>query len=440
MEKINISQIKPNEHNPRDITPEKFDKLVKSIQEFPEMLEARPLVIDENNVVLGGNMRLRALQKAGVVEIPVKQVKGWTEEQKKEFIIKDNIGYGEWDWELLANSWDAEQLEEWGLEVPDWETKELEAKEDNYQVPDEIETDIQLGDLFQIGEHRLMCGNSTDSDQVAKLMNGEKVNCVITDPPYNLLDHKIETGIDTDNLFNLLYTILPDNSFCSFFGQHPTIFDFLTSAYKNKFQYKNEIIWSKLLPSNIYQDLLRTHENLFILQKGKLNFYSFDIPFEEWMEENYIIKAESIKRELSFCRSKAKGKPQKNIVSSDKKVDDYYDYMGTEHQNLGVDKKRIQSVWHIYRDSFAKKEKGNSLHITQKPIEFLSRLVKMTSQNKQIILDLFLGSGSTMVASHQLKRKCYGMELDPKYCQVIIDRMRKLDPNLVIKKNGETVK
>ena len=118
MEKINISQIKPNEHNPRDITPEKFDKLVKSIQEFPEMLEARPLVIDENNVVLGGNMRLRALQKAGVVEIPVKQVNGWTEDQKKEFIIKDNIGYGEWDWELLANQWDADQLEDWGLEVP----------------------------------------------------------------------------------------------------------------------------------------------------------------------------------------------------------------------------------------------------------------------------------------------------------------------------------
>ena len=124
MEKLNIAAIKPNEENPRFITDSKFKKLVKSIKDFPEMLEARPLVIDEDNVVLGGNMRLKALKAAGVFEIPVKRVEGWTAEQKKEFIIKDNLGYGEWDWEMVANGWDAEQLEDWGLDIPSFDSDE----------------------------------------------------------------------------------------------------------------------------------------------------------------------------------------------------------------------------------------------------------------------------------------------------------------------------
>ena len=124
MEKLNIAAIKPNEENPRFITDAKFKKLVKSIKDFPEMLEARPLVIDEDNVVLGGNMRLKALKSAGIFEIPVKRVEGWTAEQKKEFIIKDNLGYGEWDWEMVANGWDAEQLEDWGLDIPSFDSDE----------------------------------------------------------------------------------------------------------------------------------------------------------------------------------------------------------------------------------------------------------------------------------------------------------------------------
>jgi hypothetical protein len=118
MEKLNIAAIKPNEENPRFITDAKFKKLVKSIKDFPEMLEARPLVIDEDNIVLGGNMRLKALKSAGVFEIPVKRVVGWTEQQKREFIIKDNVGFGEWDWDIIANEWNSEQLDDWGLDLP----------------------------------------------------------------------------------------------------------------------------------------------------------------------------------------------------------------------------------------------------------------------------------------------------------------------------------
>ena len=120
IKKVNIQKIKPNDENPRFIISSKFKKLIKSIKEFPEMLEVRPLIVDENFVVLGGNMRLKALKSAGVFEVPIYQVKGWTDEQKKEFIIKDNLGYGEWDWDIVANEWDTQKLKDWGMDLPEF--------------------------------------------------------------------------------------------------------------------------------------------------------------------------------------------------------------------------------------------------------------------------------------------------------------------------------
>ena len=112
-----ISQIKPNPENPRIIKDHKFKQLVESIKSFPQMLELRPIVIDENNVVLGGNMRLKACIEAGLTDVPVVQAKDLTDLQKKEFIVKDNVGYGEWDWDDLANNWDVEQITDWGLDI-----------------------------------------------------------------------------------------------------------------------------------------------------------------------------------------------------------------------------------------------------------------------------------------------------------------------------------
>lgn len=117
IEKLNINEIKTNKNNPRVIKGDKFKKLVKSIQDFPQMLEARPLVIDEDNIVLGGNMRLKACKEAGLKEVPVIKWIDLDEEKKKEFIIKDNVGYGEWDWDMLEVEWDVKLLEDWGL---DW--------------------------------------------------------------------------------------------------------------------------------------------------------------------------------------------------------------------------------------------------------------------------------------------------------------------------------
>ena len=113
-----INEIKPNPNNPRIIQDHKFKQLVKSIQDFPQMLELRPIVIDENNMVLGGNMRLKSCIAAGLTDVPVIHANNLSEAQKKEFIVKDNVGYGEWEWDALANEWNIEDLDNWGLDIP----------------------------------------------------------------------------------------------------------------------------------------------------------------------------------------------------------------------------------------------------------------------------------------------------------------------------------
>ena len=128
VQKVNINILNQNANNPRLIKDEKFKKLVKSIIEFPEMLRIRPIVVDENNVVLGGNMRMRACKEAGLKEVWIEKIENFTEEQKKEFIVKDNVGFGNWDWDILANEWDNLKLGEWGMDV--WQPQEDISLED----------------------------------------------------------------------------------------------------------------------------------------------------------------------------------------------------------------------------------------------------------------------------------------------------------------------
>jgi ParB-like chromosome segregation protein Spo0J len=128
---MNINEIKPNPNNPRIIKDHKFKQLVKSIQDFPQMLELRPIVIDENNMVLGGNMRLKACIEAGLTDVPVIHANNLTEAQKKEFIIKDNISFGEHDFDILANEWNILELDEWGLDIPAFANNDIEEKQDN---------------------------------------------------------------------------------------------------------------------------------------------------------------------------------------------------------------------------------------------------------------------------------------------------------------------
>ena len=141
VEKVKIGEVKNNPSNPRLIKDDKFRKLVKSIQEFPQMLELRPIVVDENNIVLGGNMRLKACKEAGLKDVFIVKAENLTEEQKQEFIVKDNVGFGEWDWDMLANEWDVDKLDEWGLNVP------MMPEEVDYSILDDEDLDDQLNDM-----------------------------------------------------------------------------------------------------------------------------------------------------------------------------------------------------------------------------------------------------------------------------------------------------
>ena len=388
---MRIQDIKPNPENPRIIKDHKFKQLVKSIQSFPQMLELRPIVIDENNIVLGGNMRLKACIEAGLTDVPVVQAKDLTDEQKKEFIVKDNVGYGEWDWDDLANNWDAELLTEWGLDIPNFEPEVLEAEEDDFAVPDGgIETDIVLGDLFEIGEHRLLCGDSTDSDQVAKLMNGQKADMVFTDPPYGM-------------------------------AYESNAWDSKKSEVKQK-RTDTQILNDE--NTNVGQDAL----NLIPL------FLENNRHFYIWCRWDCFNDFKEVCQNIGKIKSVVvwdKGGPGLGDLKGSYGDSEWAIFGMIGRREL---KERQNGVWQVNR------MKGLQMqHPTQKPLEICERGINNSTNEKELVLDLFLGSGSTMAASHQLKRKCYGMELDPKYCQVIVDRMKKLDPSLVIKKNGVTL-
>lgn len=138
---VKISDVKINPNNPRIIKDDKFHKLVKSIQEFPKMLEIRPIVVNQDMIVLGGNMRLKACKEAGLKEVHIVMADDLTEEEQRQFIIKDNVGFGEWDWEMLANEWDSDKLEEWGLDVPNWSEgiAQNEINEDNLDFNEEFD-------------------------------------------------------------------------------------------------------------------------------------------------------------------------------------------------------------------------------------------------------------------------------------------------------------
>ena len=176
--KMKLKDIKLNPSNPRVIKDNKFKQLVKSIQEFPQMLEIRPIVVNDDNIVLGGNMRLRACQEAGLKEVPVIVASDLTPEQQKQFIIKDNIGYGEWDWELLANDWNVEELEEWGLTIPNFETN-LDYSDKNKEVDtDSFSEDMVMTlkfteEQYLIVREKLSAIAATPEEAILKLIENE---------------------------------------------------------------------------------------------------------------------------------------------------------------------------------------------------------------------------------------------------------------------------
>lgn len=411
---MKLSNIKPNPKNPRIIKDDKFKKLVQSIKDFPEMMEKRPMVcvtdVDKKIYPLGGNMRLKAIQELGHKEIPdtwVMLADSWTQEQRNEFTIKDNVGFGEWDWDDLANNWDSEKLEEWGLDIPDFAVKELEAVEDDFDVPDVIKTDIVLGDLFEIGEHRLLCGDSTDSDQVAKLMNGSKADMVFTSPPYNAntqigFTKKGGVGLKTSDLYK--ENQLDNKTSEEYIKFNADIFNTIKTIASDDLVILYNINYNRNSPDD-YIDVVNEGRNAFNLVETII-----------WEKSMAIsLAGDNLTRIIEF-------------------IFVFYNGIDKPKLNKTHTNECIKNLWTISNVGA-----NHELHKACFPIKLVEQGINVYAKQNALIYEPFTGSGTTMVASHQLKRKCYGMELDPKYCQVIIDRMKKLDPTLVIKKNGVTM-
>lgn len=410
VKKTPLSALRLNDGNPRIIKDHKFQKLVKSILTFPEMLSLREIVADETMSVLGGNMRLRAmLHIAQMTEqdlfqtlrqygaerhidywlawhdkpmAEVKVAEGLSDGQKKEFIVKDNVGYGEWDWDMLANEWDVEELSDWGVDLPiDWgngvdsEEMEKEAEEDDFdEEKDEVEPVCKRGDIWMLGQHTLMCGDSTSEEDVKKLMNGEKADMVFTDPPY---------GISIVG------------------GSKP---------------------FGKVGGGNIVE--AKTYSNI-IGDDGT-----------ETAKLNYNIVKELSKNQIIFGGNYFTDflPPKPCWCIWDKENTGYFADVEMAWTSFGKSAKLYKWLWNgLCRKGERSVEGKSRVHPTQKPVGLIGEIFKDFTKENEIILDPFGGSGSTLIACEQLDRKCYMMELDPHYCDVIIARWEKLTGNKATK-------
>jgi len=334
-------------------------------------------------------MRLRACKELGMEAVPCKVLPADTPVAKlREYAIKDNNGFGEDDWDVLANEWDAEELQDWGVELPmDWDVDgqgDVTATEDDFDESEVIEAVCKRGEVWKLGEHRLMCGDSTSEEDFAKLMGEERADMVFTDPPYNV---EIVGGVsrfakdksggqrimndkwDSDEqagqeLWLPAFTRLRESSKdqCAIYvtmpqgGTHMMMMMMMAQA---GWQVKHEIIWRK---------------NSLVLGRQDYNYQHEPI-----------------------C----------------------YGWNKT-HKFVGRGKFAKTSVWDIDRPTKSKE------HPTMKPVELVAECMLDNSEEGDIVLDAFGGSGTTIIAAEQLNRKCRMMELDPHYCDVIIARWEKL--------------
>lgn len=386
IEWVKTTDIHANENNPRILKDDKFKKLVQSIKDFPEMLEIRPIVVNNDMMVLGGNMRLKAIQEIGLKEIPIIKAENLTEEQQREFLIKDNVGFGEWDWDALANDWDADELKDWGMDLPgDFNPEILEAEEDDYDVPEGgVDTDIVLGDVFDIGQHRLICGDSTQTDTYEKLTEGELVDMVVTDPPYNV---NYEGG--TNEKLKIENDNMGDKEFYKF------LYDFYVAAGSYTKPGGAWYVWHADLEGANFRQAMK---DAGLLVKQCLI----------WVKSSLVMGRQDYQWKHEPC---------------------LYGWKEGASHNWYTDRKQTTVL------EFQKPSR-NGEHPTMKPVELFAYQIGNSSKKGDKVLDAFGGSGTTMVACEQLGRKAYVVEFDPRYCQVIVDRMKKLNPDIKIKKNG----
>lgn len=522
-----LADIKPNKSNPRTIKADRASKLGEYLAEYGDL---SGLVYNSNpecEAIVSGHQRTNEFKKRkgkltilerydppqedgtvarGFIELQngqryVYREVYWLKEKADAATIVANGQFGEWDSDKLANEWNFEAVELAEMGVPDFvfggdddeggvpnNALNSEAVEDDFEVPEieEVKTDIVLGDLFEIGRHRLLCGDSTKADDVERLMGGEKADMAHNDPPYGM--GKESEGVMNDNLnysdlldFNrewilLQFKHLKGNGSWYCWGIDEPLMDIYSGVLKPLISrqlatFRNLITWDKGHGQSQNSDQTRSYatadEKCLFVMCGVQGFNNnADNYFDGWegvrsylVEErdrmgwntdniieitgkssasHYFSKSQwafPTEEHYNAIRKAAQGDGFKKEYDGFKKEYDeikkeYYStraYFNNTHDNMN-------NVWHFDRH---RKDGTEGNHATPKPIPLCSRAINSSCPDGGVVLDTFLGSGSTMVAAHQLNRKCYGMELSPKYCQVIVNRMLALDPTLEIKKNGE---
>ena len=386
--KLKITEIKPYDKNPR-----KNDGAVDAVAEsIKQCGYCAPIVIDEDNVILAGHTRLKALKKLKYKECECVRKVGMTEEQKRKYRLLDNKTneFADWDIDLLNG--ELEGLDflgfDFGFDITDLSEPKEVVEDVAPEVDEESEPITQFGDIWQLGEHRLCCGDSTDKATVERLMNGKKADMVFTDPPYNVdysnADRPKPSSHDLGKIKN---DAMNENEF----------YNFLVEIYKRLDENTNE-------------------NSSFYIWYASIN----SIPFLQALEETNIKSNQQIiwKKPMLLGRGKYQWAHEPCIF-------------GIKGSPYFTEDRTKTTVW-----DFGGYDKSKNVHPTQKPLFLPSEAINNSSKKGQTVLDVFGGSGSTLIACEQLNRRCYMMELDPKYCDVIVKRWENLTGKKAKKING----
>lgn len=489
-----LKDIKPYENNPR-FNDNAVDAVAKSIQEFGFQ---QPLVLDKDNVIIVGHTRFKASQKLGLEKVPCVIADNLTEEQCRAYRLVDNkVGeLAEWNMDLLEIEMDA--IEGFDMEMFGFDTLIEEEEETQEVVEDEFKAELneepkaKHGDIYQLGRHRLMCGDSTSITDVRKLMDGKKADLVFTDPPYGM--KKENDGVANDNLnyddlleFNrqwipLTFDALKDTGGWYCWGIDEPLMDIYSEILKpmkrkNQIVIRNYITWAKHSAFGINSELMlsypRETEKCWFVMKGQdwnnNNAEFFNTKFERILEymqgeaKRLGIESKDVTRVTGvqmyshwFTKSQFSIISEKHYKSLQeaypdgfqKSYEDLRKMLGDSNNptdrlkpyfnNIALEKVGdigLTDVWRFTTTSGAEKESAGG-HATPKPLALCSRAINASTKPNEVVLDVFGGSGSTMIACEQLNRSCYTMELEPKWVDVIIARWEQFTGEKAVLING----
>ncbi len=422
---LNKGQVEGLPKNPRTINEDKYRKLKKSIQDHPDMMALREILVlkhGEKYVIIGGNMRFRALKELGYKDAVCKVIPAGTDvEDIKAYLIKDNSSFGDWDVSELANSWNLAQLADWGIDLPDLDTNvpQEDAQEDHFNPGDVLgkAPTTQFGDIFQLGRHRLICGDSTDPDVLKLLMGGREADLILTDPPYNVdysaknevlnkadKGNRIQKDIANDKMtreqfgdflnkaFEGMHSIAKPGAAIYIFYASREAVNFVRAFEGAGFEYKQQLIWVKNNMVLGLQDYQWKHEPILYGWKGGKPHYFVD------RRDQLTVYEDAAALELDKMSKNELKQALKDLIEA------------AQIPNTAIHENKPQ----VSAD-----------HPTMKPVKLCGRLLKNSTRPGEIVVDIFGGSGSTLIAADQLGRACFTCELDPAYCDVIIKRWEK---------------